>query len=95
MQKGKAQKSLVLRVLVFAFLVYAAVVLVDMQVNIADNRRQLEELTVQREQMRLVNKEIERELASDIDQDYIERIAREKLDFVDPDEQVFIDISGS
>lgn len=95
MQKNKAKKSLILRVLVFVFLVYSAIMLVDMQVNIAQNKQNLEELSLRRESMRLANKEIERELEGGVDQDYIERIAREKLDFVDPDEQVFIDISGS
>jgi len=66
-----------------------------MQINLANRRRQLIELEQRVEIQRIANKELERQLAQGMDQMYIERIARERLGFIDPDETVYIDISGS
>jgi len=84
-----------LRIGVFAFVIYASVLLIDMQINLANRRRQLVELEQRVEIQRIANKELERQLAQGMDQMYIERIARERLGFIAPDETVYIDISGS
>lgn len=52
-------------------------------------------LEQQYEIQRLENKELERQIAAGIDEEYITRVARDKLDYVYPDEKVFIDISGN
>lgn len=91
----KNRKSFVFRLCIFAFVVYAAVMLVDMQVTLADRNQELEQLALSYETQRLENKELERRLAAGVDDDYIERIARDELDYVYPDERVYIDISGS
>jgi len=84
-----------LRLCVFAFMVYAAILLIDMQIDIANRNRQLTELQQRVENQRISNKELERQLAMGMDQEYVERIARERLGFIAPDETVFIDVSGS
>lgn len=84
-----------LRLCVFAFVVYAAILLIDMQIDIASRSRQLTELQQRVENQRISNKELERQLAMGMDQEYVERIARERLGFISPDETVFVDISGS
>jgi len=87
--------SLILRVCIFAFVVYAMVHLIDMQINMVSRRRQLVELEQRVEAQRIANRELERQLAQGMDEQYIERIARERLGFVAPNETVYIDISGS
>ena len=96
-QRPKKSKSgsLILRVCVFAFVVYAMVHLIDMQINMVSRRQQLVELEQRVETQRIANRELERQLAQGMDERYIERIARERLGFVAPNETVYIDISGS
>ena len=93
-EKPKQKKNLMLKVCIFAFVAYAAVLLINMQVNLAGRKQQLAELQIRHEVRRIANKELERRLKEGEDQEYIERIAREKLDYVAPDERVYIDISG-
>ena len=93
-QKKKPGKNLILKVCIFAFITYAAVLLINMQVNLAGRKQQLNDLRQRHELQRISNKELERQLEMGMDQAYIERIARDKLDYVAPDERVYIDISG-
>lgn len=93
--KKKGRKNFIMRLCVFAFVAYAAVLLIDMQVTLSTRKQELEALRVGVENQRLVNKELERQLAAGVDDAYIEREARAKLDYVYPEERVFIDISGS
>jgi len=94
-QVKKAKKSFILRICIFAFVVYAAVQLVDMQMSLGARKQELSELQVRLETQRLANKDLERQLAEGVDEEYIERVARERLEYVAPDETVFIDVSGS
>lgn len=91
----KSRKNLLLRLVMPVLAAYAVVTLVDMQINLGQKNRELEELAAQVEAQRLANKELELELVTELDDDYIERYARDYLDYVAPDERVFIDISGS
>ena len=93
--KNRRRGSFVLRICIFAFVVYAMVHLIDMQINLATRRRQLVELEQRVETQRIANRELERQLALGMDEQYIERIARERLGFVAQGETVYIDISGS
>lgn len=94
-EKSKPSKSLILRICFLAFTIYAAISLVDMQVQIAARRQMLDETRKSVEIQRLANKELARQLEEGLTSEKIERIAREKLDYVYPNERVFIDISGS
>jgi cell division protein FtsB len=94
-EKTKSRKSLLLRLILAFLAIYAVVALVDMQITLVQKKQELVELESKAEAQRLANKDLERELTADPDEDYIERYAREYLDYVAPDERVFIDISGS
>ena len=93
-RKEVSRKSFILRLCIVAFVAYAALLLVDMQVNLSEHKRNLEVLDEHLEVQRLENKELERRLSQDVNEEYIERMARE-MEFVAPDERVFIDISGN
>jgi len=67
--------------------------LVSQQVEIYHRRKELSELVKSVEQQRIENKDVERYAQSN-DEEYKERVAREKLDFVYPDEVIFKDVSG-
>jgi cell division protein FtsB len=95
--KKKAAKKpgrLVVRLVLMVFAVYAALTLMEGQVRLAERRLELEALEAHHEVRRLEHKELERQLAQDLTREDVGRIAREHLDFVEPDQKVFIDISG-
>lgn len=94
-REKNVRKNLILRLCVFAFAVYAAITLVDMQVEITNRRQMLETMRRTNEIQRMVNKDLKRRINDGLDAETIERLAREKLDYVYPEEHVFIDISGS
>ena len=94
-KQQKSKKSVFLRLCIFAFVAYAAVMLVDMQVTLANQKEQAKELEQKVEAQRIENKDVERQLAAGMDDESVERIARDQLDYYYPDERVYIDISGS
>lgn len=91
----KASKSMVLGICILTFMLYAAFYLVEMQVEILSRKQMLDELKKSVEIQRTANRELERQLDAGLTTEKIERIAREKLDYVYPNEKIYIDISGS
>lgn len=94
-KQKKGRKSYILRLCMVVIVAYAAVSLIDMQVTLSARAQERDELQQRVETQRIANKELERQIAAGVDEEYIERVARDKLDYVYPDERVFVDISGS
>ncbi len=94
-KKRTAKKSLIVRLFVLGFATYLVGVLIAGQVEVASRRQELAALEQQVEEQRIANKEVERMLTMDEDEDYMSGIARDKLDMARPDERVFYDVSGS
>ena len=96
MAKAPAKKkNLMFRLSTLLFTLYVVFSLVQIQGEIQESRELLAQLEQQNEEQRIANKELERILSDGTQEEYIERIAREKLGFAYPEEQVLIDISGS
>ncbi len=96
--KQKKQKgSILLRIAIFAFAAYIVVALVNQQVQISEKRQQLTDLQQQLKVQEIKNDDIKHALKSgtNASSDYIERVAREELDFAKPGERVFVNISGN
>ena len=93
-RRRKQKASLLLRISVICFVTYVAVTLVIMQLDVTAKRRELILLQQSVEQQKLENKETERMLQMGENREYIERIARDKLEFAYPDEKIIIDVSG-
>lgn len=93
--KSKSSKNRLFKLSVLLLAVYLCISAVSLQVEINQKEKQLEELIESCEQVELENADIRRIISSSTDEDYIELYAREMLDFVYPDERVFIDISGN
>lgn len=94
-KRRKQRGSLLTRLAVFCFVGYIAATLIGMQLEVLSKRRELESLQQGIEQQELLNAETERLLSLSSDEEYIERIARDRLGFAYPDERVFIDRSGN
>ena len=96
--KAKKQKgSFLLRIAVLAFAVYVTVALVNQQVQISEKRRQLAQLKDQIQIQEIKNDDIKHALTSgkNAGNDYMERVAREGLDYAKPGERVFVNIAGN
>lgn len=63
--------------------------IVSIQIDIYKQRQVLGALQQQIEQQRIQSEELQRDLANG-GEDYIERVARERLGFAAPDERVFV-----
>ena len=84
-----------IKIAVVCVAVYVAFSLVSLQIELAEKRTVLAKLVEQKQQLMISNEE-KKELIEKSDQDeFVERIAREYFDFAYPDEQIYVDISGS
>lgn len=90
----KRRKSVILRLLLLAFSVYILVSLIHYQVQLTNHRSDLAEKQSTLEAKSLEVSELERLLESGTESQLIERAARERLGYVYPDEQVYVDLSG-
>ena len=86
--------GLATKIFVAIFAVYAAFTLVSLQIQISAKREEQAALQAQIEEQSLRNAEIEALLNSEDNDEYIARIARDKLGYVSPGERVFVDISS-
>lgn len=94
-KKGWTKGRVIKWVASIAFALYAIIAIVNMQIQIQESSRKLDAKQLQLEQQKMENQEIARQIEAMDDEGEVERIAREQLDYVSPDEKVFIDISGS
>ncbi len=93
--KPKRRGSFLFILITLIFVACSALAVIRVRSDIARRERELQELLVQCEEQRIENKEIERLFRLGDDEDYFERIARERLGWVHPNETVFFDVSGS
>ena len=95
LQKGGNRLSgFLLRIGAVALIAYLAVTLIVSQVDIMVKRQRLETLNAELSRQLEENTELERLYASGDNDEYIERIARDRLGYVSPDERIYIDMSG-
>lgn len=92
--KKKKRVSGLAKTATAVFAVYAAFTLVSLQLQIAEKKEEQALLRAQIEEQELRNAEIKALLESENSDDYVARIAREKLGYISPGERVFVDISS-
>lgn len=96
-EKQKKQKHLFLRLAVVAFAAYVVIALVDQQMQISAKKQQLASLDSQIRIQEIKNEDKRRvvESSDEDNQEYIERVAREDLDYAYAGERVFKIIAGN
>lgn len=94
-KRKKRKANWLVRFFMLCFVGYVAASLIGMQVEVTAKRRQLLALQQSVEQQKRINDETQRLLSGENDEDYIERVARDKLGYAYPDEKIFIDRSGN
>ncbi len=91
--KSATPKTLAKVLGIAAVCVYAAYTLVDQQITLSKNRQVAEEYKAKISEAQTENKRLEDELSKAGTDEYLERVAREKLGLVKANERVFIDIT--
>ncbi len=92
--KSFFSKNIILKIVVMCFMTYLCCNLVVTHLEIIDREQELEALKAACEAQRIANKELERMVSLGNDDTYVERIARDELDYAYPDERIFIDSSA-
>lgn len=78
----------------FIFICYLLSSFVVLQKELIDKRKVVEKLNLQISQMELKNQEANNVLNSNEEQ-YIKKIARDKLGYISPGGRVFVNVSGN
>ena len=82
-------KSILIRTSILAIVGYSVVSLVQLQVQISDKKKQLDDLNQQVEETRLNNAELDKLIGSGGSDEAIEKIARDRLGYAYPDEVIY------
>lgn len=88
----KVKKSALIRIALVAFTIYVVVMLINVQVEINNRKKDISDVNSQITQQQTDNDEM-RAAAENDDTDYIEQYARDKLDYAKPGEKIFVDVS--
>lgn len=99
-KKSRKKRNWILYIAVVAFSLYIVVTIVNQQIQISNAKTELEELNNKISIQKIKNDEL-KQVADAVDSDdldsfsdYIEKVAREDLDYVKNGEVVFINIAG-
>lgn len=79
---------------VLCVVAYLAISLISAQFDLMTKRQQLEILEEQQKRIEMETQDIERVLEIEDEAEYVERVAREKLGYANPNETVYKDIQG-
>ena len=93
--KNRKNKSVLLRVLILGVCVYMIATLSGLWNTLNRSRKELENLKAEYAEEQNDIEELRAMLEDGSQSQIIEKAARERLGYIYPDEQVFIDISGN
>ena len=93
-QMAKRKTPVWLKILMLGFLLYAAVMIIDLHTQIAGKQTELDTLNLQIEEYRAVNDALRQEMQKGISENDISEIARTELSYAQPGERVFVDTSS-
>jgi len=94
-RSARTRRHKLVLALCFVICAYLLVSIASIQIEIYRENRKLEQLRELINERQLENDELSRIILNDGEEEYIERIAREKLGYAAPDERVFEDASGT
>ena len=87
--------GVIIKIAVGVFVIFFVVTLFQQRIRRDELKREYEQLKIKVEKSELYVKKLENILSSDFDLEYVEGIAKEKLNLVLPDEIIFYnDIAG-
>ena len=92
-KKTKRKMSFLLALGAFALAGSFAITLIQLQIQISDKKDVLAQVQAQYNEKVAENNELERLIEDGSEDEFMERIARERLGYVKPGEKVYYDIS--
>lgn len=93
-KKTKQKKSLLLRLSFLALIIYVLVAFVNQQLTISGKHAELQSLESRLSAQTVQNAELQSLIGEDNWSTYIEKIARETLNYVYPGETIYANIAG-
>lgn len=92
----RRKRSIILRIALLAFAVYIVASIVNQQIQIGQKKQELSMVSQQLNAQNLKNEELKTALETGTtnSDEFIERKAREELNYVKPNERVFVNIAG-
>ena len=81
-------------ILALVLFAYLSVSLITAQFDLVNKRQQLDILQQQKARVQLEVDDVRNTLEYESEEEYIERIARQRLGYANPDEKLFKDIQG-
>lgn len=94
MKKKAVKRNRILHLLIAAFILYGLISLVKLQFDVTAKKEELADLQEQCSSQQAQNQEIATIASDGSENDYIAKIARDQLNYVYPDERIYVDISG-
>lgn len=94
-KKKRGNKSILLRIMILGVCTYMLFTFADLWKTWSESTAELNELRTRYSEEENDIEELRALLAEDSNTGLIEKAARERLGYVYPDEQIFIDISGN
>lgn len=88
------QKKLVKFILIFSVVLYTGWTLVAQQFQIEENKTKLAQVDVDIKKQQVLQQQLTEKKAIVNTPEYMEKVAREKLDLAKPDEIIFVDASA-
>ena len=90
----KIKKSLLLRIAIAALLIYSVIAIVNQQLAITEKKQQKTDYLAQIKAQEQENTELKQMIGSG-NLEYMEKLARETLNYAEPNVRVFVKVAGN
>lgn len=90
----KRKRRIVVIVVVIAITIYVGISMVFITNSYREKNQEIQQVQQQIDEQTVLNQEYQEMIDQGVDDEYIQKLAREKLGLVYPDERVYIDMGG-
>ena len=90
----KRKRRIVVIVAVIAITIYVGISMVFITNSYREKNQEIQQVQQQIDEQTVLNQEYQEMIDQGVDDKYIQKLAREKLGLVYPDERVYIDMGG-
>ena len=90
----KRKRRIVVIVAVIAITIYVGISMVFITNSYREKSQEIQQVQQQIDEQAVLNQEYQAMIDQGVDDEYIQKLAREKLGLVYPDERVYIDMGG-
>lgn len=90
----KRKRRIVVIVAVIAITIYVGISMVFITDSYREKNQEIQQVQQQIDEQTVLNQEYQEMIDQGVDDEYIQKLAREKLGLVYPDERVYIDMGG-